>query len=179
MLPTDYKARKDFPLLTFLAGYFPDAIEALVELSKAGNAQHGIDGQVPTNSPFMLEGDRIAWDRDKSTNEVETMMRHLWDHERAKRGDHGMSKIDVDGVLHIVKAFWRAGAEAQKTIEDLRKAMRCGLDMREIAPGRFQTAEARADVASLGIKRVFCPGCGVERLYGRFEHAPHCTGVGI
>jgi hypothetical protein len=117
MLPTDHKARKDFPLLTVLSAYFPDAIEALVELCKAGNVQHNVSADAV--NPFQLPEDRITWDRSKSTDQLETLMRHTWDHVRAKRGTG--SVVDTDGHLHIIKAFWRAGAEAQQTIEALRK----------------------------------------------------------
>jgi|HubBroStandDraft_4_1064222.scaffolds.fasta_scaffold00046_31 hypothetical protein len=120
MLPTDYEARKGFPLMTFLGAYFPDMIEALVGLSVAGNKQHKVD--VPKYSPFYLEGDRIAWDRSKSTEELETLMRHLWDHIRAKRSGNDAALYDTDGALHITKVMWRAGAEGQKTIERLRGA---------------------------------------------------------
>lgn len=116
MLPTDHKARKEFPLLTVLSAYFPDAIEALVELCKAGNVQHNVSADAV--NPFALPEDRITWDRSKSTDQVETLARHTWDHMRAKRGVG--SVIDTDGHLHIIKAFWRAGAEAQLTIEALR-----------------------------------------------------------
>ena len=147
MLPTDYKARKEFPLLTVLTAYFPDAIEALVELCIAGNKQHEVGK--PVDSPFWLDTDRIAWDRSKSTEDLETLARHLWDHTRAKRGS-GNLLHDTDGVLHIVKVFWRAGAEAQKTIEALR-----------VAP-----APALA---------VRCPECGAHGG----AHFGTCSGVGI
>lgn len=116
MLPTEYKARKEFPLMTMLAGYFPDAVEALVELCKQGNVQHDVDANAV--NPFKLQSDRITWDRSKSTEQTETLMRHVWDHERARRGCG--SAIDEDGILHITKALWRAAAEAQLTIERLR-----------------------------------------------------------
>jgi hypothetical protein len=115
-IPAGYTERKEFPLLTFLTAYFPDVIEATVRLCVQGNVQHGIEK--PAEQPFYLEGDRIAWDRTKSTEELETLMRHLWDHTRAKRGVGSL--FDTDGHLHVVKAFWRAGTEAQKTIESLR-----------------------------------------------------------
>jgi hypothetical protein len=117
-LPSDYNERKNFPLMTFLTAYFPDAIEALVELCKVGNSQHKIDDDAV--NPFKLPGDRITWDRSKSTEELETAMRHLWDHTRAKRGVGELH--DKDFVLHIVKAAWRTLAETQKTIEALRDA---------------------------------------------------------
>lgn len=115
-LPTGYDERKGFPLLTFLTAYFPDVIEAAVRLCVQGNVQHDISK--PAEQPFWLPTDRIAWDRTKSTEELETLMRHLWDHTRAKRGVGSL--FDTDGHLHIVKAFWRAGTEAQRTIEALR-----------------------------------------------------------
>lgn len=117
MLPTDYQARKDFPLLTVLAAYFPDAVEALVELCKAGNKQHAVDANA--TNPFQLPGDAITWDRSKSTDQMNTLMRHAWDHERARRGSGRF--LDTDGVLHILKVFWRAGAEAQLTIERMKQ----------------------------------------------------------
>jgi len=113
MLPKEYSARKDFPLLTVLTAYFPDAIEALVELCKKGNAQHSVDANAV--NPFKLDGDKVVWDRSKSTDQVNTAMRHLWDHERAKRG--AGSVVDDDGILHVIKTAWRALAEAQLTIE--------------------------------------------------------------
>lgn len=119
MLPTDYAARKDFPLLTVLTAYFPDAVEALVELCKAGNVQHDV-GKDAVN-PFTLPTDRVTWDRSKSTEQMETLMRHAWDHMRAKRGVG--SVFDTDGHLHIIKTFWRAGAEAQLVIEAIRQEL--------------------------------------------------------
>jgi hypothetical protein len=114
-LPTGYDERKNFPLLTFLTAYFPDAIEAMVALSVQGNVQHEVDSGA--DNPFKLPGDKITWDRRKSKDELNTAMRHMWDHARALRGGFPDQLVDVDGHLHIVKAAWRACAEAQKTIE--------------------------------------------------------------
>jgi len=116
-LPTDYDARKAFPLMTVLTAYFPDAMEALVALCVQGNIQHKVDDAAV--NPFKLPEDVITWDRSKSTDQLNTMARHAWDHTRAKRGVG--SVVDSDGVLHIVKAMWRAAAEAQLTIEKLRE----------------------------------------------------------
>lgn len=123
MLPADYKARKEFPLMTVLAAYFPDAIEALVDLCKQGNIQHTVDANAV--NPFKLPGDTITWDRSKSMDQMNTLMRHAWDHERAKRSRDAHSVHDTDGVLHIVKVLWRAAAEAQLTIEALRTTGQC------------------------------------------------------
>lgn len=140
MLPTDHKARKNFPLLTVLTAYFPDAIEALVELCKAGNVQHNVSADAV--NPFKLPEDRITWDRSKSTDQTETAMRHLWDHMRAKRGVG--SVVDEDGCLHIVKAFWRAGAEAQLAIEALR------VQQQAVAPAPIPTMTPGAATVPAG-----------------------------
>jgi hypothetical protein len=131
-LPTGYDERKNFPLWTVLTAYFPDAIEALVALSVQGNIQHAVD---PTaENPHKLPSDTVAWDRRKSKDELNTLARHLWDHTRALRRPDGPPDLyDTDGILHIVKAFWRAGAEAQKTIEMLK-------EKRKAAEPRYQLA---------------------------------------
>lgn len=139
-LPTEYNARKEFPLLTVLTAYFPDAIEALVELCKQGNKQHTIDTDGAVN-PFKLPTDRVIWDRSKSTEETETAMRHLWDHQRAKRGVG--SVFDADGHLHIIKSMWRCAAEAQKTIEAQRKE-----EAEAVAP--LRALETHGDTTTIG-----------------------------
>lgn len=119
-LPSEYAARKAFPILTVFCAYFPDAMEALVALCVQGNVQHKVDDSAV--NPFKLPEDTITWDRSKSNDHGNTAMRHLWDHNRAKRGTG--SVVDNDKVLHIVKAMWRTAAEAQLTIERLREEAR-------------------------------------------------------
>jgi hypothetical protein len=102
-LPTDYAERKGFPLFTFLTEYFPDAIEELVKISIAGNKQHG-------NAT-----DKIRWERGKSTDQLNTAMRHLWDHAT-------VGPKDTDGCYHLGKTAWRALAQLQLQIEADRNA---------------------------------------------------------
>ncbi len=95
-LPTDAKARKTYPVASGVLDYFPDAIAALSHLSHKGNEQHN-------------PGEPLYWNRAKSTDEADTMMRHF-----LERGS-----IDKDGIRHTVKMAWRALAILQKEIECL------------------------------------------------------------
>lgn len=93
-LPTDAKARKNLPLATGVLDYFPDALVAIAELSKVGNDQH---------NPGMP----LFWDRTKSQDESDTLIRHF-----LERGT-----LDTDGIRHSAKVAWRALALLQKEIE--------------------------------------------------------------
>jgi len=93
-VPTEAKERKALPLATGCLDYFPDALIAVAELSRIGNEQHN-------------PGKPLHWDRSKSTDESDALMRHFID-----RG-----KLDVDGVRHSTKVAWRALALLQKEIE--------------------------------------------------------------
>lgn len=93
-LPTDAAARKAVPLATGVLDYFPDALAAVAECSKAGNDQHN-------------PGTPLHWDRSKSGDEADALLRHLMD-----RGT-----IDTDGIRHSAKVAWRALALLQKELE--------------------------------------------------------------
>lgn len=175
MLPTDYNARKNFPLMTVLASYFPDAIEALVELCVQGNVQHKVD--VNAVNPFKLPTDTITWDHSKSTDHMNCLARHVWDHERAKRGVG--NKVDGDKILHIVKALWRAAAEAQETIVHLRKMATVdtlagpaelpmdGLNAAAAGIGKsttFRDIEVAGGCQSTGLHTSLCGGSPRTRL---------------
>jgi len=93
-LPADAAARKALPLCTGVLDYFPDALLAVAYCSKKGNDQH---------SP----GQPLHWDRSKSQDEADALVRHL-----LSRGTR-----DTDGVRHSAKVAWRALALLQKEIE--------------------------------------------------------------
>lgn len=93
-LPTGAAERKKLPVATGVIDYFPDALVAVAELSRIGNDQHN-------------PGKPLFWDRTKSTDEADTLMRHFI--ERGTR--------DTDGVRHSAKVAWRALALLQKEIE--------------------------------------------------------------
>lgn len=96
-LPNDYQARKELPLYTFLTQYFPDALIELTKVSVAGNEQHN------PNEP-------LHWARGKSTDQLNTAMRHLFDHGAG-------TQYDQDGTMHLAKAAWRLLAEIQLECE--------------------------------------------------------------
>jgi hypothetical protein len=98
-LPTEAAARKAIPVATGFVDYFPDAIAAVAELSRIGNDQHN-------------PGKPLHWDRSKSGDESDALMRHF-----LQRGT-----IDTDKVRHSTKVAWRAMAMLQKEIETARKS---------------------------------------------------------
>ena len=95
-LPTDPAARKVVPIATGFIDYFPNAIAAIAALSQVGNDQHN-------------PGKPLFWDRSKSGDESDALMRHF-----LERGT-----IDTDGVRHSTKVAWRALAMLQKELEAL------------------------------------------------------------
>lgn len=95
-LPTDASERKNLPIASGVLDYFPDALAEVAKVSKKGNDQHnGVD------TP-------LKWDRSKSTDEADALIRHF-----IERG-----KIDSDGQRHSAKVAWRSLALLQKELED-------------------------------------------------------------
>lgn len=97
MVTSEAQARKNQPVATGVLDYFPDALRAVAELSRVGNDQHN-------------PGTPLHWDRSKSGDESDALIRHFLD-----RG-----KLDTDGVRHSAKVAWRALALLQKEIEAAR-----------------------------------------------------------
>ena len=88
ILPTDAKERKAIPVYSGVIRYFPDALVAIAQLSQRGNDQHN-------------PGTALHWDRSKSGDELDAMMRHV---------------VEEDWVA----VAWRALANLQKQIEGAR-----------------------------------------------------------
>lgn len=103
-LTTDPAERKKLQLWTFLTEYFPDAFLAVLDVSIKGNDQHN-------------PGQPLHWSREKSTDQMNTAMRHMWDDAR------GTSK-DTDGAWHLAKAIWRLSAKLQLKIEAERNGVK-------------------------------------------------------
>jgi hypothetical protein len=93
-LPTNAAERKRIPIYSGVLKYFPDALVAVAALSQIGNEQHN-------------PGTPLHWDRAKSTDEHDTLVRHLLE----------AGTLDIDGVRHSTKVAWRALAALQKEIE--------------------------------------------------------------
>ncbi len=87
--------RKKIPVYSGVINYFPDAIKEVAKCSYAGQQQHNPDKP-------------LAWDRSKSGDELDALMRHLID----------AGTMDTDGVRHSAKVAWRALANLQKEIEN-------------------------------------------------------------
>ena len=94
-LPTDAQERKSAPIYYGVLKYFPDAIAAVAQLSKAGNDQHN-------------PGQPLHWAKGKSTDHADCIPRHLID-----RGT-----FDTDGIRHSAKLAWRALALLQIELEN-------------------------------------------------------------
>lgn len=96
-LPTDPKTRKSLPIYSGVIRYFPLALAAVAECSRRGNDQHN-------------PGQELFWNRAKSGDELDALVRHLTDHACGElRDEHG--------VLHLAHAAWRALAALQKELE--------------------------------------------------------------
>lgn len=93
-LPEDPIERKKYPIASGVLDYFPNALAAIAYCSWLGNEQHN-------------PGTPLHWDRSKSTDELDAMLRHY-----QERGT-----LDKDGARHSAKMAWRALAYLQKEIE--------------------------------------------------------------
>ena len=96
-LPADAKKRKNIPVYTGFIKYFPRAVCAVAELSREANEQHN-------------PGTPVHWDKSKSKDELDALMRHLID-------DALGVPHDSDGVLHATKMAWRAMANLERVLE--------------------------------------------------------------
>lgn len=96
-LPTDKQQRKDIPIASGFVSYFPQAMAAVAHCSFVGNEQHN-------------PGTPLHWDRSKSGDEADALMRHFME-----RGT-----VDTDGILHSAKVAWRAMAMLEKELEAMQ-----------------------------------------------------------
>jgi len=88
ILPSGSEERKAIPIYSGCINYFPLALIEVARLSKKGNDQHN-------------PGHPLHWDRSKSGDELDALMRHL---------------IEGDWVA----VAWRALAHCQKELEKNR-----------------------------------------------------------
>lgn len=94
-LPTDSESRKRVPLASGCLDYFPAALAAVAEVSRAGNDKHN-------------PGEAMHHARGKSGDHADCILRHLVD-----RGT-----VDPeDGYRHSAKVAWRALALLQEELE--------------------------------------------------------------
>jgi hypothetical protein len=94
--PSLAEAGKGMPITTGVLDYFPDALLAVSQVSKAGNDKHN-------------PGQPLHHARGKSMSHADSLVRHL-----LKRGG-----IDEEtGQRHSAEAAWRALALLQQELED-------------------------------------------------------------
>ena len=94
MSKSKHQLRKEIPVYSGVIRYFPDAIKMVAQVSYIGNQQHHPDKP-------------LHWDRNKSTDELDALARHLVD----------CGTLDDDGLYHDAKVAWRALANLQKLLE--------------------------------------------------------------
>ena len=87
------KERKGMPVYSGVLNYFPNALKEVAKTSKAGNDQHH-------------PGTPLHWDKSKSKDEYDALLRHLIDHNE--------NPIDEDGQFHLSKVAWRALAGLER-----------------------------------------------------------------
>lgn len=94
----NHKERKALPVYSGFIKYFPKAIREVTKASVIGNKQH-------------LPGQSLEWDRSKSSDEPDALIRHILDHAEGEI-------FDTDGVRHLAKAGWRIMAWIEKELEN-------------------------------------------------------------
>lgn len=98
ILSEDAKERKNTPITTGVLDYFPRALAAVAQCSKAGNDQHN-------------PGQPLHWAKEKSTDHADCIARHLIDRHT----------VDTDGIPHAAKLAWRALALLEIALEEKEK----------------------------------------------------------
>ena len=99
-LPVGDAERKQIRMYTCFIKYFPLAMAAVAQLSKAANEQHN-------------PGTKPHWDRDKSKEEMDSMMNHIVDIACGAEID------EADGQLHRTKIAWRAMANLERYLRNI------------------------------------------------------------
>jgi Domain of unknown function (DUF5664) len=96
-VPTEAEKRKATPIASGVLAYFPDALAEVARVSKIGNDQHN-------------PGQPLHWAKEKSTDELDALSRHLTDRLKGE-------VFDTDTARHLGKVAWRALAALQREIE--------------------------------------------------------------
>jgi hypothetical protein len=93
-LPDDATRRLEYPMADGLLDYFPNALAEVARLSHAATQQHHPDQP-------------MHWDRSKSTDHRNKIIRHLVD----------AGGLDDKGMRHSAMVAWRALALLQEELE--------------------------------------------------------------
>lgn len=95
--PVAVNPRKEYPLYSGCLSYFPNALKYVSHVSYVANNQHHPDKP-------------LHWDKNKSTDEPDALMRHL--------ADHSVDPMDDDGLYHLGKVAWRSLAMLERYLEE-------------------------------------------------------------
>jgi len=99
-LPGDSEKRKEYPIYAGLVCYFGDALAEVANLSFKGNQQHHPEKP-------------LHWDKSKSTDSRDALMRHIFDMERANKAlDHETEFEEAKRVA------WRGLENLQRLIDN-------------------------------------------------------------
>ncbi len=110
----DPQGRKNVPIFFLITRYFPKALVEVTRVCVAGNAQH---------NPELPLFD-INWSRGKSTDQLNTALRHMIDHAVSGPMDEEPNDVLVAmkahsrGTYHLAKAAWRILAALELQIEE-------------------------------------------------------------
>jgi hypothetical protein len=100
----DDKVRKsDWPVWDYVFGYFPLALLEEVRVAVIGNNQHN-------------PGQKLHWARHKSTDQLNTALRHIFDYAKAKQ-EGQVCPRDATGKSLLAQAVWRLKAQLQLDCE--------------------------------------------------------------
>lgn len=141
---TTVAERKAMPIASGVLDYFPDALLVVAEVSRIGNEQHH-------------PGEPLHWDKSKSTDEADALLRHLID-----RGT-----LDSDGVRHTAKVAWRALALLQRELDAEAAVTGDALKAARLVP--VLTAEAHQKQLGDWVARAYGEYVANERPF------PPCT----
>lgn len=97
MISSDDQVRKRIPIFDGCVMYFPKALCAVAEVSWIGNEQHN-------------PGEPLHWARQKSSDHLNSALRHMIDHSSGAR-------YDTDGARTLAKVAWRILAALELDIE--------------------------------------------------------------
>lgn len=155
MLSTDSKERKDTPIFSGVLMYFPDAIAEVAKVSKVGNDKHN-------------PGQPLHWSRDKSSDHLDCVGRHLID-----AGPEGDGK---DGELyHLAALVWRGLAKLQLVCEARTSPASEEAQLAEVLSHYCKRPYKHCGPCD-GLQRCDCPvhtGCYCTREQG---HDGSCNG---
>jgi hypothetical protein len=93
-IPEDQNLRNEYPMSSGLLDYFPNALAEVSRLSYLATQQHH-------------PGEKMHWDRSKSTDHLNKIVRHCID----------AGKLDDKGLRHSTMLAWRALANLQEELE--------------------------------------------------------------